>query len=101
MRRIFSATEKHQIMKKYIASGLNVPSYSRESGVSESTLYKWRQELGSKGVATPGNNIQEFVEFGTTSNLYYEIRCQDVILKIPGSESISSIAAIFKQLSAC
>jgi transposase-like protein len=97
MSRIFSAAERAEIMSKYKSSGLNIPAYSRENGISETTLYKWqkREELLGQSLG----NKDEFIELGAKPEPSYEIRRGEVILKIPARESVTRIAEIFKSLN--
>ena len=104
MSRNFNEADKQRIMKEYSNSGLNVPGYSRQSGVSETTLYKWQNEQRSKSLGNQINNsnsLEEFIELGANKNTHYEIRCKEICLKIPITESVSRITAIFKGLSEC
>jgi len=55
MRR-YSTERKESILRKMMPpTNMPVSQLSRESGVSDVTLYKWRNELKRKGKPAPGN----------------------------------------------
>lgn len=54
----YSIEFKEAAVKKMMPpNAVSVPTLKRELGVSDVTLYKWRNEYRSKGKAVPGNNI--------------------------------------------
>ena len=55
----YSIEFKEAAVKKMMPPNpVSVPSLKRELGVSDFTLYKWRNEYRNKGIAVPGNNIK-------------------------------------------
>jgi transposase-like protein len=106
MSRNFSETEKHRILGEWEKSGMTIPAYSRQSGYSDTSLYRWRDEYRRREFndeISANTNRQEFVELEVSSNSYsyYEIQRGDTCLKIPSSEKTSRITEIFRSLTSC
>ena len=57
MQKRYSEEFKEAIIKKMMPPHpVSVPQLSRETGVSNVTLYAWRKHYRNKGVAVPSNN---------------------------------------------
>jgi transposase len=55
----YSTEFKEAAVKKMMPpNAIPVQEIRRETGVSDVTLYKWRNEYRDKGIAVPGNNIK-------------------------------------------
>lgn len=55
----YSIEFKEATVKKMMPpNAIPVQEIGRETGVSDVTLYKWRNEYRNKGVAVPGNDIK-------------------------------------------
>jgi transposase len=55
----YSTEFKEAAVKKMMPpNAIPVQEIRRETGVSDVTLYKWRNEYRNKGIAVPGNNIK-------------------------------------------
>lgn len=54
----YSIEFKEVAVRKMMApNAVSVQALKRETGVSDVTLYKWRNEYRNKGIAVPGNDI--------------------------------------------
>ncbi|MCP5058593.1 MAG: transposase [bacterium] len=57
MQKRYSDEFKEAIMRKMMPPHpVSIPQLSRDTGVSDVTLYKWRKQYRNKGVAVPANN---------------------------------------------
>jgi transposase len=53
-RRIWSRSEKRQILEEASVSGVNVSAVARRHGVAQSLLYRWRKDAATEdGDKTP------------------------------------------------
>ncbi len=52
----YSQEQKESIIKRMMPPNHeSVSKISKEEGISDATLYKWRREARKAGMATPGN----------------------------------------------
>jgi transposase len=57
VQKRYSEEFKEAIIKKMMPpQPVSVPQLSRDTGVSDVTLYKWRKQYRNQGVAVPANN---------------------------------------------
>lgn len=57
MQKRYSEEFKEATIKKMMPPHpVSIPQLSRDTGVSDVTLYKWRKQYRNKGVAVPANN---------------------------------------------
>lgn len=100
MQKGYSAGDKARIINEYLRSGLSPHAYSRASGVSKSTLYKWDNELKQPGAARAVRSSgSEFIEVGGALEKHYEIRIGAAIIRVPCSEPVDRLSAIIRSLS--
>jgi len=87
MRKRYSSKAKAELLQKLRESGLSIPAFSRQVGVTDVTLYKWRKE--SRG---------DFIEIGAAP-LHYEIQRGEVILRVPATERAERLGELMNELS--
>jgi len=88
MRRYYTQSEKSKILKEFLESGLSASAFSRKVGVSASSLCKWKREQSLPEEA--------FIELGVKEP--YELKIGEVILKVPGTESVQKISKLVRAL---
>ena len=57
MSRYSSEFKEAAVKKMMSPNAVKVRAVSRETGISDVTLYKWRKEYRDRGVAVPGDDI--------------------------------------------
>ena len=92
MSKRYSKKEKSQVVQNLRKSGLSIPAFSRQAGIADVTLYKWRRELSVPAKVSKC----DFIEIGTP--LHYEIQRGAVILRVPATERVERLAELMNGL---
>lgn len=93
MSKRYSKEEKTALLKELRASGLSIPVFSRQTGIADVTLYKWRRESNVPVKASRG----DFIEIGAAAQ-HYEIQRGAVILRVPATERVERLAELMNEL---
>lgn len=60
-RKQYTDDEKRALVAKFTATTLTNDEFARRNGISDSLLYKWRQQFGTKGAARSAKKIPPIV----------------------------------------
>jgi transposase-like protein len=93
MNKRYSAAEKAELLEELANSGLSVSAFSRQTKITDATLYKWRKELLAPSKIT----LHEFIQIATAH--YYEFQRPAVILRVPATVRVERLSELMNKLS--
>ncbi len=93
MYKRYSKEVKVELLRELETTRSSISAFSRQTGVPEGTLYKWRKDLQVPAKVSR----DEFVKIGVAQ--YYEIQRGSVILRVPATERTERLAELMNHLS--
>lgn len=93
MSKSYSAKVKSELPSELESTGMSLPSFSRQTGVPEATLYQWRKDVRLEAQSVSCDIIE------VRKSEYYELQFGVITLRVPLTERAERLAELMTKLS--